>query len=342
MEYPFMEPPPIQTPPPLSTVPEVSIGVLVGPETRERDIFQIMFSANATRAMAEDCYDDSGQDVVGGIIEAVERVHNPRSIQNWRIPRTNCGGVVVFKRSISNTTSTWEQTITRHVVPHTPTAEEMEALADTEIRRMDLREVEFEQWRQAEEQEQGVDSLTRSRNMWGRWRAAHPGVENSDQWSRFVSATSLGMARVWERYVETLQGERSETVMATADFGYSNFFPSGTDEEVRAFDAAVIADAAEAALLNNTNNTNAEAFDSISYGDSYSDEEATEDDIRAFDSLNSGHTQQEIKLHLTRVMTRLDLEMERAAGGDVFSEGGYQNISESLRDIYELVNEQVW
>ena len=176
--------------------------------------------------------------------------------------------------------------------------------------------------------------------MWGRWRAAHPGVENSDQWSRFVSATSLGMARVWERYVETLQGERSETVMA--DFGYSNFFPSGTDEEVRAFDAAVIADAAEAALLNTANTTNAEAFDSISYGDSYSDEEATEDDIRAFDSLNSGHTQQEIKLHLTRVMTRLDLEMERAAGGDVFSEGGYQNISESLRDIYELVNEQVW
>lgn len=340
MEYPFMEPPPIQTPPPLSTVPEVSIGVLVGPETRERDIFQIMFSANATRDVAEDCYDYRDQDVVNAIIEAVERVHNPNPIQNWRIPRTNCDGVVVFKESISNTTSTWEQTITRHVFPSlTPTAAEMEALAETEIIRMDLREVEFEQWRQAEEQEQGVDSLTRSRNMWGRWRDAHPGVENNEQWSRFVSATSLGMARVWERYVETLQGERSETVMATADFGYSNFFSSGTDEEVRAFDAAVIADAAEVAL---TRNTNSAALDNISYGDSYSDEEATEDDIRAFDSLNSGHTQQEIKLHLTRVMTRLDLEMERAAGGDVFSEGSYQNISESLRDIYELVNEQVW
>tara|TARA_B100000809_G_scaffold260099_2_gene306383 strand:- start:283 stop:687 length:405 start_codon:yes stop_codon:yes gene_type:complete len=44
-----------------------------------------------------------------------------------------------------------------------------------------------------------------------------------------------------------------------------------------------------------------------------------------------------IKYHIKYIMECIDSEMERAADGNVFSEGSYKRISESLLHIYDIV-----
>lgn len=44
-----------------------------------------------------------------------------------------------------------------------------------------------------------------------------------------------------------------------------------------------------------------------------------------------------IQCRIKYIMECIDSEMERAADGHVFSEGGYKRISDSLMDIYEIL-----